>query len=117
MCKVLLLRRNIGGVTAVASLCASPSQSQEVDTALLSPERTELRWRHVISIDIAPCAGVCHAAEEPTSGNGGPPSDVLAPLSFIMPVKKKSSFEGCDSACSGSARLQVYARGPAGKPG
>lgn len=63
-----------------------------------------------ISIDIAPCADICHAPEKPTPGNGEPQSAVLAPLSFIMPVKK-SSFRAvirspweCSSAgiCTGT---------------
>lgn len=88
--------------TAVVSLCASPSQSQEVDTAfpLHKPTELLLLLQHAISIDIAPCADVCHALEKPTLGNGEPQSAVLAPLLFIMPVKKEQ-FRGCDPAAPG----------------
>lgn len=60
--------------TAVVSVCASPCQSREGDTALPLHWSTELpRRRHAITIDIAPRADVCHAPKKPTPGNGEPP--------------------------------------------
>lgn len=60
--------------TAVVSVCASPCQSREGDTALPLHWPTELpRRRHAITIDIAPRADVCHAPKKPTPGNGEPP--------------------------------------------
>lgn len=71
--------------TAVVSVCVSPCQSREGDTALPLHRPTELpRRRHAITIDIAPRADVCHAPKKPTPWKRG--SAACAPLSFIMPV-------------------------------
>lgn len=71
--------------TAVVSVCVSPCQSREGETALPLHRPTELpRRRHAITIDIAPRADVCHAPKKPTPWKRG--AAACAPLSFIMPV-------------------------------